>query len=343
MSQNKKIVALLVLSPGGIDVNLRDCFEYYFSVTNKFSRFPIYNTEDNNEKTLELLNKYYNEGYRIFIGFNRSNTLEYVLPWFLQHPDVLGISTSTANTPTLSVPKNVYRIAPLDNFIIDSLNNVLTGAISNGGRIFYLYSDGNLSSVGILDYMKTLYGAENLVTYPFDTSYSNLSKELIQEFYSSNNVTDKDVCVVYVFSKPKREEYLSYFDTNYSIPVDQYQLVIGTGKPYIDLNNTSLIDKCKAIVSENITESSLLNEGSLYLQDRYVASSLNFLYLSTSLSTSTNLNLIYSYNLLMWFDSNKDLLYSSVKYLNLTDVGFAPYLIKTKDPIYGLLTFNKVV
>ena len=110
-----KTIALLELtgSYSVIDNALAQTFKYYWNKKKypslPFKPFPIENTYGLIEKTLELLDKYYAKGFRLFIGFNRSQILGDVLKWFDNHPDAIGISPrSTASF--LAIKKNVYRM-----------------------------------------------------------------------------------------------------------------------------------------------------------------------------------------------------------------------------------------
>ena len=110
-----KTIALLELSGSyaPIDNALAKTFKYYWDRKCKYSLpfkpFPIVNTEGLIEKTLILLDKYYAKGFRLFIGFNRSQILGDVLKWFDNHPNAIGISPrSTASF--LAIKKNIYRM-----------------------------------------------------------------------------------------------------------------------------------------------------------------------------------------------------------------------------------------
>ena len=70
----------------------------------EFKAFPVINTEGNISKTILLLEKYYELGYRFFIGFLNSSTLSNVLDWFNMHPDAVGISPAST-APLLKIPK----------------------------------------------------------------------------------------------------------------------------------------------------------------------------------------------------------------------------------------------
>lgn len=112
-------------------------------------QFPIVDTGGNVSNTLMLLDRYYNEGKRIFIGFNRSTMLEAVRSWFMNHPDTMGISlTSTATS--LRTISNVIRLSPPGNTTI----NPYIKWISQYDRVFLLYEPDELAireSVNVLD------------------------------------------------------------------------------------------------------------------------------------------------------------------------------------------------
>lgn len=98
-----------------IDNAIAKTFRYYWDKKKypslPFIPFPIANTAGLIEKTLELLDKYYAKGFRLFIGFNRSNILVDVLKWFNNHPDSIGISLNS-DSSSLAIKKNVYRMKP---------------------------------------------------------------------------------------------------------------------------------------------------------------------------------------------------------------------------------------
>jgi hypothetical protein len=110
-----KTIALLELtgSYALIDNALAQTFKYYWDRKCKynlpFKRFPIVNTGGFLNKTLELLDKYYAKGFRLFIGFSRSQILDGVLKWFENHPDAVGISPRS-NASSIAIKKNIYRM-----------------------------------------------------------------------------------------------------------------------------------------------------------------------------------------------------------------------------------------
>ena len=115
---SKKTVALLELSGQQsqfADREVRDTL--LFAQRYLQYQFPIVDTSGDVATTLSLLDQYYQQGYRIFIGFNRSTLLQSVSDWFLSHPDAIGISLlSTA--PSLKSISNVIRLSPRGSYTV---------------------------------------------------------------------------------------------------------------------------------------------------------------------------------------------------------------------------------
>ena len=110
-----KTIGLLELTgPSSVfDIILQNTFKYYWDKKKypslPFQPFPIINTSGLIEKTLKLLDKYYAKGFRLFVGFTRSQILAGVLDWFKIHPDAIGVSARSIDS-SLAVKKNIYRI-----------------------------------------------------------------------------------------------------------------------------------------------------------------------------------------------------------------------------------------
>ena len=110
-----KTIALLELTgPNApIDNALANTFKYYWDKKKypslPFKPFPIINTGGLIEKTILLLDKYYAKGFRLFVGFSRSQILGGVLSWFENHPDAIGISSRSISS-FLAIKKNIYRM-----------------------------------------------------------------------------------------------------------------------------------------------------------------------------------------------------------------------------------------
>ena len=334
-----KVIGLLELGPTQtIDINFNKNIYFLWSQTNIFDNFPIYNTDGDLDITLELLEKYYNEGFRFFLGFSSSSILQAVLPWFNSHPDAIGVSAISAAT-YLSVPKNIYRIAPKEIFILQYLVvNILNSIIVSGGRIFYVYTDNDAGN-NVKNLLYNLYGEENIITFPIDLTYSNLTKTNIQNFYSDNNITNNDVCLILIFDTTKFQEYVNYFTSDYNIYASQYTFPY---IPVINSSNTSLENLFNVISIQNITTSTLQNVSLINLKESYVPQTSDALYLITSLALNQNINYLYSYGTNLQFDENNDIKYASLKQYLYRDSNFVPIKIHTNDPLYGILDFDLI-
>ena len=118
-----------------IQKNIINRLHFYCFNNSDFERFPIIDTKSNLEYTIQLLNKYYDEGYRIFLGFSRSTVLNGVLIWFNNHPDAIGISMfSTA--PSLKIKKNIFRMEYSDDLILE----VIEPYLKKAEIVYYIYS-----------------------------------------------------------------------------------------------------------------------------------------------------------------------------------------------------------
>lgn len=111
-----KVVALLELTGDTLftDTQLAVTLKYIQNL-NGIS-FPIVDTRSSLPETLLLLNRYYSQGYRVFIGFNECSILSGILTWFSQHPDCLGISPYSSCVAGEVVGKNIIRLQLSDRF-----------------------------------------------------------------------------------------------------------------------------------------------------------------------------------------------------------------------------------
>lgn len=111
-----KVVALLDLSGDGVvsnDISIAVSLQYISNLND----FPItiIDTKSDLANLTNLVQEYYDLGYRTFIGFSASYELAAVLPWFLDHADTIGISLSSTAI-SLNVNKNVIRLQTNDVF-----------------------------------------------------------------------------------------------------------------------------------------------------------------------------------------------------------------------------------
>ena len=71
-----KTIALLELTDGftSNDNSVKKTFEFYWNnYPSEFKKFLIVDTKGKINITLQYLEYYYNQGYRIFVGFSRSS------------------------------------------------------------------------------------------------------------------------------------------------------------------------------------------------------------------------------------------------------------------------------
>jgi hypothetical protein len=335
-----KVISLLELGPTqNYDLNFEKSIYYCWAETDKFDNFPIYNTDGSVEVTLELLQKYYDEGFRIFIGFNRLGMLVEVIPWFNSHPDAIGITSVSSNT-VQPINKNIYQMRPSNTFVINYLSdNVFTPTVENGGRIFYVYNSDELISISLAIYLETKYGVNNVIKFPISPDYSNLTKENIVNFYESNSVSSKDVCLIIISDYSQDQKYVDFFTQDFNIYAPQYDILFF---PVINPNNTSLNNLYNVVNSENITTSQLQIDGTIYLNNLFVLLIPNTLYLATALALGQNINYLYSYGTVLEFDSNNAIKYSSIKLYTFQTDSYVPLKIHCSDPLYGVLDFVKI-
>lgn len=344
---SKKAIALLELTIGSTSANQKfySSLSYFWTKTPIFERFPVIDvaTGQGNtieEKTINLLDKYYQEGYRIFVGFMRSSIVDAVIEWFNQHPDAIGMSP-TSTSDSLNFPKSIYRLVPTDQTLINSINTQLQTAIDNGGKIYYVYSKDELATLSLLEYMNTKYGAENIKLFPVEVDSSNLTVENLQTFYQDSSAVD--VAVVYLFVENQQQKYISLFNNvdGLDIPLKQYSLDYNLVE--INPNTTTLKNKYSIILPKSVTTSSLWNSALEYMGDNFNTPSLNLLYLATALIRNLNILNIYSYNGVLQFNENKDIEYYSYGLYLYTDKDvFFNNIISVKDPLYGDLIFNAI-
>ena len=338
MSISNKVVALLELGDGffSADTNVLKTFSYYWTTTTIFTHFIVEDTtidsEDVIANTLNLLNKYYDNGYRLFLGFSRSSVVSSVLPWFNEHPDSIGMSLSSSAV-SLAIPKNIYRLQPPDNEIVNALNEDLNGT----NKIYYVYSKNETAAIDVLNYLENTYGENNVVSLAVEPDSSNLLVENIETYFE--NISNLDVVLIYLFVGNQRETYVNLFN-NININANQYDMSL-IGMPVINSETTTLHNKYKLILQNSITYSYLYTNGLQYLNTDYSYQALNALQMITTIVNKKSILNMNSYNGVLEFDANKDLKYSSFEIITYADV-FVNNEIVSNDPLYGRIKFRKI-
>ena len=145
-----KSVFLLELTNGLVsktDNIFKNTADYYWdNYPQEFTKCPIVDTQGILSINLQLLDEYYNLGFRYFVGFTSSNIMQGVLQWFDFHPDAVGF-TNYGNADILSIPKNIYRIKPSNYYRLSSILTEINNAIINNGNIYSVTNSSFKSSM----------------------------------------------------------------------------------------------------------------------------------------------------------------------------------------------------
>ena len=338
IAQPKSAVALLELTNGAYesDNSILKTLSYYWTQTNNFVDMKIYDTAGDKDTTLNLLDKCYAEGIRIFLGFSRSTMVSNVLNWFKSHNDAIGVSlASSANS--LAIPKNIYRLQVVDSFMLDSIKVPLDKTIRDGGKIFYIYSKNELASQEALTILTTTYGESNIITYA--VYGNNLTYNDISNFYSDNIISEKDSVVIYIIENIDRQKYVDFFNTLY-IPAKQYD-ILAFNYPEIDSSKTTLKNLYHLLNIENITSCGLWEQGLKEMGGKnFQTNTLNGMYFITQLVRNQSEYSLSSYSACLQFNDNNDVKYGCVSsYIYINDA-FVKKYVYTNDPIYGQVTFE---
>ncbi len=332
--EEKKAIALIEPKNLSVDQYLLDSLYFSWYQDNSLPKFPVIETDATVKNNLELLNKYYDEGYRIFLGFSRSTIVNGVLIWFLEHPDATGISL-TSGSILSAVPKNIYRfISPLTTIL-----PILEFYSSNANNIYYIYNINEVISQDIKFLMENdPLLKDKLKLYPIinDSSYNVPDLTNFLSGSSSN-----DVIFLGIFQP---NLYSDLYNNGLLFEGDQYTIV---GES-LDVNNfiepcASILDQKYFVVDNVYTNTSLLyRENYQYLIKKYGTDAdngniQNALKMIQYLLLNKNIDYLGSYNGTLQFNENNDLKYPSylieqyVKVLN----GFNKFAIFFDDPLLG--------
>ncbi len=265
-----KTIALLNLNGDFGNLNVKNTLEFYWkNYPREFKSFPIENTEGNITKTLELLEKYYNLGYRYFIGFTSSSTVAALLDWFNMHPDAIGVSPSST-APILNIPKNIFRMAPPDNFILDSV----LPQLESSSKIYYIYTLDELAPLNILELLeKNPTIKSKLVIYGVKKDNSNLT---LQEMQNLLQNSESSQCVLlYLFT---RRDYINFYNLGLTFSGQQYDIIGRTPPPIIGEAAIQLNNKYNVSTFKGTNTSIIWREGYNALgQTNYNTKVLNIL------------------------------------------------------------------
>ena len=328
----------LLNSTTSTNFSIKNTLNYYWlNYPQEFTECPIVDNEGSLDRTLQLLDEYYGYGFRYFISFQTSTILKGVLEkWFDFHPDAIGISP-TANSNSLNVPKNVYRLLPDNSFIINSISEQINAAIDGGFNIYYIYSLFELVCEDALRILNQTIGDYSnyitLGTIPSDFDTPTKIKDFL------NGSSSSDILITLIFD---RDEYLNLYDTSLhnnalTFPGQQYDILAAV-TPVIPIGSQEeLSDKYNVSLIKGINTSILWRNGYNSLgPSNYSTVTLNILALLNQFANNQSIDTINSHYGILQFDPvTKDLLYPSILIETFNGNSFTSKSLYLVDPILG--------
>ncbi len=326
-----KTIALLELTNGftNNDIVIKDTFEYYWkNYSSEFKKFEIIDTKGDLLLTLEYLTKYYNLGYRYFVGFSTSTILNGVIEWFNFHPDAIGISP-TSTEPTLNIPKKIFRMTPDDDYILESVYPQL----KDSSKIYYIYSEDESAALYVLKKLnEDIEISSKLISYGVKKDYSNLTVENIQELFINSD--ESQSTLLYVFNEQK---YVNLYNEGLTFPGKQLNIQgiqppIIEGEAAIQLNNKYILSSFKGTNTSIIWREGYNTLG----QNNYSIVALNILNLLNNLITKKRVSNINSHFSILQFDPvTRDIIYPTFLIETFRDGKYNNTFLSVDDPSLG--------
>jgi hypothetical protein len=333
-----KTVALLDLNRAD-DRSVKKTFEYYWRNSKRFllnyTPFLICNTEGNTAKTFKYLDNLYKKGYRIFIGFNRSSVLIQFIEWFKNHPDAFGISLlSTAYA--LAIPKNVYRMTPLEFGIQRELEQkVLKDPSIN---VYFMYQKDDFFSTDYLDSFKAFKAVEKKLI--ICTFIDNITTTELSAYLVGSKESD------YIVNGLVNINFLSVFNTpNYKVKPYIYD-AIGTIRPDLDIIQQKNLENNYSFYSYRAVNcATIWREGLNDLTDKcFSPQALDTLQVRCYLTKRLNPNYLDGYSGIIEFNpAIKDRKYPSILKEDLVkdDIWLENQFL-FDDPVIGKISVFKI-
>ncbi len=334
-----KAIALLELTNSVTqnDIIFNDSLYYYWYEDLTLPKFPIIDTAGV-DTINNLLDTYYNQGYRIFLGMTRSNVLLNSLSWFTNHPDAIGISLLSAATLP-SVPKNIFRLNYSDSYYIQLLRSFL---LEPAETIFYIYKEGSAQGVAIYDALNYFYNTK-LRTLVINTTESNLNASALNTFFDGNTIDD--IILLYL---QDIQSYINVYNDNAMIATNanQYNTAV-QGDPNISNTAGPKLNLIYFNIYPTYPNTSFLwNKNRQYLTEKYEMSVNSFTLLNAMtmidyILLGKDVNLLGSHSGVLQFNTiNRNLQYISLlfkQYQHMTQQ-FVNYNISFEDPLLGIFT-----
>ena len=339
-----KAIALLELTnySNNIDTIYNDSLYYYWYKNPSFPNFPIIDTGSSIPNTLTLLDTYYAQGYRVFLGFSRSSVVNGVLSWFNAHLDAVGISLWSTAISLNNVSRNIYRTTPSDDTIVNAVVPYLPP--SSLGKVYYIYTDGELAT---LDVLSKLQSNANITLLTYAVNGTNtLTVANLQAFFSG--ATSDDVTIIYLFDNQPYYDLYNASPTPLTFPGKQYDIV-NTQLPVINgAAQTELNDKLYYIQNTYPNTALLWRENADYLTIKAGGELTSSTGLANALTMieyfqkGKNVGLLPSYSAVLQFNQYKDIEYPSFLfrvYKNSTNT-FDESSVSFDDPLLGSFQAN---
>jgi len=327
MSQ-KKVIALLDLTGPIVGGSFGiPTINYYWTLYPNFVTFEIVDNRQDIGYMIELLNKYYEEGYRVFFGPLTTPMVAGVIDWFTNHPEAIGVTPVTLAT-SLTFPKNFFRLQPSDFYLINFIIEQVNPATSN---VYYFYDPNQLAPSEFLTKIQSSF-TSNIYTYPVTTNDS-LNVTDVQSFFTTNGITTNDIVITYLVPQPRTKYFNLFNDINIG-NVKQYD-VVPIGFPQVSNNVTNLYGNYYCILTNSISTTTMLQGGTNALGARYANNVLTSLYLLTLFANNESIDNAYSYGeVVPWFDDNNGIKYWCYGIYLYGSNGFTKTNIYLNDPVH---------
>ena len=337
-----RAVALLELTnySNNIDTIYKESLYYYWYKNPAFPKFPILDTQSSVNNTINLLNSTYAQGVRVYLGFSRSTMLTAVISWFDTHPDAVGISLWSTAISLNTVPRNIYRMIPSDDTLLNAILPYLPASTS--GNVYYIYTDGEVATEDVLSKLEADTDL-NVLTYAVNST-NTLTVGNLQTFFTG--ATSSDVVVLYLFDNQVYYDLYNASPTPLTFPGDQYDIVntqfpVISGSAQTTLNNKlfyvqNTYPNTALLPRENTDYLTAKNNGEITTS----AGLANALAMITNFQRGQNVELLPSYSAVLEFNEYKDIQYPTFllrKYV-AAENAFVQSSISFDDPLLGSFT-----
>ncbi len=165
--------------------------------------------------------------------------------------------------------------------------------------------------------------------------------DFVKFFKKQIYVTNKDIVVIDLVLGNQQQLYIDCFYGSLDIPTSQYSI---TGiLSDVDAATTTLDGLINFSAITNITQSELWKQGYEYLGSaNFAPNTLNAMYMVTSFVNNYDVLSLGSYNSSLQFNEYNDVAFGSIGYYIFKDGILLFNSVYAKDPIYGVLNFDRI-